>query len=118
MSRLIWAGSSDSAAASNGEAAVGSSTMSPSSASPSSRSGVDSDSVSAANRRISVTLSSAMSRSVASSATVGRRPYAVSSRTRAFCTRARLSPACTGSRMVRLVLAMPRVRAWRIHHVA
>ena len=29
-----------------------------------------------------------------------------------------MSPACTGSRIVRPVLAMPRVIAWRIHHVA
>ena len=29
-----------------------------------------------------------------------------------------MSPACTGRRMVRPVLAMPRVMAWRIHHVA
>ena len=28
------------------------------------------------------------------------------------------SPACTGRRMVRLVLAMPRAIVWRIHHVA
>ena len=29
-----------------------------------------------------------------------------------------MSPACTGRRIVRPVLAMPRVIAWRIHHVA
>ena len=37
---------------------------------------------------------------------------------RAFCRRASVSPAWTGSRIVRPVLAMPRVMAWRIHHVA
>jgi len=37
---------------------------------------------------------------------------------RAFCTRANVSPACTGRRIVRPVLAMPRVIAWRIHQVA
>ena len=37
---------------------------------------------------------------------------------RAFCSRANVSPAWTGRRMVRPVLAMPRVMAWRIHHVA
>ena len=37
---------------------------------------------------------------------------------RAFWRRARVSPAWTGRRMVRPVLAMPRVMAWRIHQVA
>ena len=46
------------------------------------------------------------------------RPSFNSSRERAFCKRANVSPACTGRRMVRPVLAMPRVIAWRIHHVA
>ena len=36
----------------------------------------------------------------------------------AFCTEPSRSPAWTGRRMVRLVLAMPRATACRIHHVA
>ena len=46
------------------------------------------------------------------------RPYFSSRRDRAFCSRASVSPAWTGRRIVRPVLAMPRVIAWRIHHVA
>ena len=92
--------------------------MSPSSASPSSRSGSDSESGSAAKRNASVTLSSGISTSIESSDSVAGRPSFSSSRERAFCSRARVSPACTGRRMVRPVLAMPRVMAWRIHHVA
>ncbi len=46
------------------------------------------------------------------------RPIFSSRRARAFWRRASVSPAWTGSRMVRPVLAMPRVMAWRIHHVA
>jgi MFS family permease len=76
------------------------------------------DSGSAAKRRASVTLSSGISTSADSSARVAGRPNFNSSRARAFCSRARVSPAWTGRRMVRPVLAMPRVIAWRIHHVA
>ena len=39
------------------------------------------------------------------------RPSFSSRRERAFWSRARVSPACTGSRMVRPVFAMPRVIA-------
>ena len=46
------------------------------------------------------------------------RPSLSSSAARAFCRRASVSPAWTGRRIVRPVLAMPRVIAWRIHHVA
>ena len=92
-------------------AAERSSTMSPSSASPSSRSGSDSESGSAAKRSASVTLSSGISTSAASSARVAGRPSLSSRRDRAFCSRANVSPAWTGSRIVRPVLAMPRVMA-------
>ena len=73
---------------------------------------------SAAKRRASVTLSSGISTSADSSASVAGRPSLSSSRARAFCSRASVSPAWTGRRMVRPVLAMPRVMAWRIHQVA
>ncbi len=106
------------AATSNGDSAERSSTTSPSSASPSSRSGSESESGSAAKRSASVTLSSGISTSLASSESVAGRPYLSSSRERAFWSRASVSPAWTGSRIVRPVLAMPRVIAWRIHHVA
>ena len=65
-----------------------------------------------------MTFSSSTSRSAASSATVGRRPSCPSRRPRALVTRVSRSPAWTGSRTVRPVLAMPRVMAWRIHQVA
>ena len=72
----------------------------------------------AADGSASVTFSSGMSTSIANSPSVAGRPYFSSRRERAFCKRASVSPACTGSRIVRPVLAMPRVIAWRIHHVA
>ena len=81
-------------------------------------SGSESDSGSAAKRSASVTLSSGISTSADSSASVAGRPSLSSRRERAFWRRARVSPAWTGRRMVRPVLAMPRVIAWRIHHVA
>ena len=56
--------------------------------------------------------------SSASSSTVGWRPSFDSRNPWAFCTALSMSPACTGRRIVRPVLAMPRVMAWRIHHVA
>ena len=65
-----------------------------------------------------MTLSSGISTSAASSDSVGGRPYLSSKRERAFWRRANVSPACTGRRMVRPVLAMPLVMAWRIHQVA
>ena len=78
----------------------------------------ESDSGSAAKRRASVTLSSGISTSAESSARVAGRPSFSSSRARAFWRRASVSPAWTGRRIVRPVLAMPRVIAWRIHQVA
>ena len=70
--------------------------MSPSSASPSSRSGSESERGSAAKRSASVTLSSGISTSAESSASVAGRPSLSSRRDRAFCSRASVSPACTG----------------------
>jgi len=61
-------------ATSNGDSAERSSTTSPNSASPSSRNGSDSDSGSAAKRNASVTLSSGISTSSESSASVAGRP--------------------------------------------
>src|SRR4051794_15352422 len=81
--------------------------MSPSSASPSSRRGSESERGSAAKRNASVTLSSGISTSIESSESVAGRPSLSSRRERAFCRRASVSPACTGRRMVRPVLAMP-----------
>ena len=82
------------------------------------RSGSDSDSGSVAKRSASVTLSSARSSSAASSATVAGRPSSSSSGRGPAGPGRAMSPACTGRRIVRPVLAMPRVIAWRIHHVA
>src|SRR5207302_606631 len=114
----IPATSARGTAAPKGGSADRSSTTSASSASPSSRRGSDSESGSAANRSASVTLSSGMSTSTASSDSVAGRPSLSSRRARAFWSRASVSPAWTGRRIVRPVLALPRVMAWRIHQVA
>ena len=91
--RLISSGSKEVAADSNGDCAPLSSTTSPNSASPSSLSGSLKESGYAAKRNASVTLSSSISTSAASSAKVAALPCCISSRDLAFVNRARVSPA-------------------------
>ena len=90
---VISSGSRATAAASSGSSAFRSSTTSQSSASPSSLRGSDNERGSAAKRRASETLSSGISTSTESSASVAGRPNLSSSRERAFWRRARVSPA-------------------------
>ncbi len=86
--------------------------------SPSAPSGSKIDVGCGASCRASVTRSQFRSHSSASSSIRGERPSSDSSWALARWTRLTVSPAWTGRRMVRLVLAMARVMAWRIHHVA
>src|SRR5665213_2398771 len=103
----IAAGIIFTAATSKGDSAERSSTTSPNSASPSSRRGSESEIGSERKRKASMSLSSGISHSSQSSLMVGGRPNLSSRRDCAFCTRASVSPACTGRRIVRPVLAKP-----------
>jgi hypothetical protein len=67
---------------------------------------------------VAVTDLLAMPVSSASSATEGSRPNTRTRRAVARDTWATVSTMCTGTRIVRLLSAMARLTAWRIHHVA
>ena len=91
---------------------------SPSRAPSSSPSGVSSDIVGRRDSASSITRSTEIPISVASSSGAGMRPSRASSRLRAQCSCDSASFAWTGSRIMRDLSATARETAWRIHHTA